>query len=290
MVLTANFCSFAGDVILCKTIFYIIVVLWSGCFIGWVRRLTYRQVDPRAWTDCRLYYFMFYFGRQYSSMLLVLMSIEKCFAVYFPLKSKTICTVRTAKWATGIVAVILAGCNVVYFLGVESFIIRSSGLHECILNRDFEVILNVVDSVLYLFGPFIIMFVTNFAISFKFMRAKCQHNSTESTNQALSKSATRGIAMVVTVSVTFLILTAPGALRQALLHVTQLSQYPMYDVFMYLNLYLNHSINGILYCIVGSRFRTEILTIVCRKKRPEDIATSHTVNNTSFTSCNGGGT
>ena len=44
-------------------------------------------------------------------MLLVLMSIEKCFAVYFPLKSKSICTVKTAGWVSGIVGVILAGYN-----------------------------------------------------------------------------------------------------------------------------------------------------------------------------------
>ena len=80
------------------SLFYIIVALWSGCFSTWVNMLTRGKVDPRIWTDCKLYYFMFYFGRQYSSMLLVLMSIEKCFAVYFPLKSKSVCTLKTAKW------------------------------------------------------------------------------------------------------------------------------------------------------------------------------------------------
>ena len=78
----------------------LIVVLWTGCFGTWVQHLTRRKVDPRIWTDYKLFYFLFYFGRHYSSMLLVMMSIEKCFTVYFPLKSKTVCTVKTAKWAT----------------------------------------------------------------------------------------------------------------------------------------------------------------------------------------------
>ena len=90
---------------------YITVVLWSGCFSGWVRHLTRSQVDPRQWTECKLFYFMFYLGNHLSSTLLVIMSVEKCFAVYFPLKSKTVCTVRTAKWATGIVGVVLAVYN-----------------------------------------------------------------------------------------------------------------------------------------------------------------------------------
>ena len=55
-------------------------------------------------------------------MLLVLMSVEKCFAVYFPLKSKTICTVKTSKWATGIVGVILAGYDSIYFVAFDTII------------------------------------------------------------------------------------------------------------------------------------------------------------------------
>ena len=113
------------------------------------------------------------------------------------------------------------------------------------------------------------MFITNFAIVFKFMSAKCKSNSTESTNQALAKSATRGTAMVVTVPVTFLILTAPTAVDQALFHLIHLGSNPMYQLFMNFTQYLNHSINGLLYCIVGSKFRNELLKILCRKKTPD---------------------
>ena len=112
------------------------------------------------------------------------------------------------------------------------------------------------------------MFITNFAIAFKLMTAKCKskpNNSTESTNQSLVKSATRGTAMVVTVSVTFLILTAPAGVSDALYPRIVIWTIPEYRVFMNLTTYLNHSINGILYCIVGSRFRTELLKLFGRK-------------------------
>ena len=42
------------------------------------------------------------------------------------------------------------------------------------------------------------MLLTNVAIVFKFMTFKFNSNFTESTNQALAKSTTRGTAMVVT--------------------------------------------------------------------------------------------
>ena len=254
------------------TFFCIAAVLWSGCFGAWVRYLTCGQIDPRFWTDCKLSYFMFYFGRHYSSMLLVLMSLEKCFAVYFPLKSKTVCTVKTAKWAMDIVAVILAGYDSVYFAMKPMF--RKSASHlECfyIKGPGYQKVVNTVDSVLYSYLPFILLVTTNLAIAFKFMRAKCksnQSNSTESTNQALAKSATMGTAMVVTVSVTFLFLTAPTAVVAASYRLYLItSNLPLLRAFMNLTQYLNHSINGILYCVVGSRFREEILKVICRSRK-----------------------
>ena len=205
------------------------------------------------------------------------MSLEKCFAVYFPLKSKTICTVRTAKWTTGVVGVILAGYDSVYIFVTEVW--EFSGRQLCgiraIRGKDWEA-LNFVDSVLYSFGPFVLMFITNFALVFIFMRAKCKStNSTESTNQAVAKVATRGTVMVVTVSVTFLILTAPSAVNNVVRGTYSLGQiYPLYRAFMNLTQYLNHSINGVLYCTVGSRFRQEFFKIICRRKEK----TMHSIN------------
>ena len=239
----------------------------------------------RRWTDCKLFFFLFRFGRHYSSMLLILMSIEKCFAVYFPLLSKTVCTVRTAKWGTGIVGVVLAGYDSVYFISVKSIISKRSGRHNCVSVSKYMLTLRAVDSNLYSFVPFALMFVVNCAIAFKFMSAKCnQRNSTESTNQALVKAATRGTAMVVTVSITFLILTAPTAVYNAIYRWYSLGRLPWYRVFMNLTQYLNHSINGFLYCIVGSRFRAEIVKLICQKEKPDNSCAMHsiTMNSTRY--------
>ena len=112
------------------------------------------------------------------------------------------------------------------------------------------------------------MFITNFAIVFRFMRAKCNgSNSSQSTNQTLAKSATRGTAMVVTVSITFLLLTAPTAVNMALWQNIRLSNNTIYRAFMNLTQYLNHSINGVLYIIIGSRFRNELLKLFCKKRK-----------------------
>ena len=260
------------------------MVLWSGCFVSWVTLLTRHRINLGVWTNCKLYYFLFFFGIQYSSSLLVLMSFEKCFAVYFPLKSKTVCTIKRAKWATGIIGTILAGSDSVYFFVIESKSIDSCGRQGCIyIAQKYRVTLNIIDSVLYSYLPFTLIFITNFAIVFKFARAKCQRNSTQSTNKALAKSATRGTAMVVTVSVMFLLLTSPTAMYAVLYGWYSLAElFPWYRTFMNLTQYLNHSINGILYCVVGSRFRGEIMKIICKRvySRNSEITTETSVERT----------
>ena len=261
------------------------MVLWFGCFTAWARFLTRFETHPWTWTHCKLGAFLFRFGRHYSSMLLVLMSLEKCFAVYFPLKSKTVCTVKTSKWATGIVGIILAGYDSVYFAAFDTFI-KPSGNKDCFMIGKYIVPLWSIDSILYSFGPLALILITNASIVFKFMGAKCKRNSTESTNQALVKSATRGTAMVVTISVTFLLLNSPEGLKNAVPGLV-LEEIPWYRVFMNITSYLNHSINGVLYCIVGTRFRTELSKIFCGKERSEDISSTQSLNNPSLTTIGG---
>ena len=194
------------------------------------------------------------------------MSIEKCFALYFPLKSKILCTVKTAKWTTGLSALIFIIYGVQYLILYKS--IKKNGHFNCFsTDKNHLAILDMVDSILYSFGTFTIMLLVNCAIVAKFMKAKCENymqSSTESTSQALNKYATKGTAMVVTVSVIFIILTAPVSIDK--FTGRKIRQYPLYYVFMISMQYLNHSINGVLYCIVGTKFREELLKLYkCQK-------------------------
>ena len=109
------------------------------------------------------------------------------------------------------------------------------------------------------------MFTANCLIIFKFMTAKWRnrHSGTESVNQALSKSAVKGSVMLLAVSFAFIILTGPICVRNLMNDPPKM----VYGVTVILQ-YLNHSINGVLYCITGSRFRQELRNLfnVCGKK------------------------
>ena len=226
--------------------------------------LTRGRIYHWTWTDCKLSMFLFNTTRYYSSWLLVIMSIEKFFILYFPLKAKSICTVRMAKRVCFIAACVFIVYGMQWFF-IEKASKNKNGFPICIyinVPRSYTKTYFYTDAALYSFGPFTLMIISNCAIIYKLLMAKwlAKRGGTESTNQALSKAAVKGTAMLITVSITFMILTGPTAVSlMGRIH-------PIQRVVMNLLQYLNHSINGVLYCIVGTRFRNELFKALgCRR-------------------------
>ena len=227
--------------------------------------VTNAEVRTITWTDCKLAHFCWYFCQDYSSALLVMMSVEKFIVVYFPLKTKNICTVKTAKWACLVAAIVFALFESQFFLIVEAR--EWNGYTYCyftVVSDGYALTYNQIDSALYSFAPFAIMALTNTAIIYKYIKAKrAVKRGTESTNQALSKSAMRGTAILITVSLTFIILTGPVSIYYSIVKRTTDS---LIYVVLHLPKYLNHGINGLMYCIAGSKFRHELMELIyCRK-------------------------
>ena len=193
-----------------------------------------------------------------------MMSMEKFIALYLPLKTRNICTVKTAKWSCLCSAVIFAGFNCQFFFVVKAHKGNLFRVNCDWTNERYALIYYRIDAILYSFGPFAVMSLTNIAIIYKFVRAKmAARGGTESTNQALVKSATRGTAILITVSLTFIILTGPGSIYYSITTY----QHPLIDIVLRWLVDLNHGINGLLYCVVGSRFRKELTDFLCCRKK-----------------------
>ena len=101
------------------------------------------------------------------------MALEKFFALYFPFKSKTVCTVKTAKWVTGVAALIFTSYDSQYLILYKS--VKMNGLFNCFSkDNNHLAILDKIDSIIYSFGTFTVKFLVNCAIIAKFMQAKYQ--------------------------------------------------------------------------------------------------------------------
>ena len=208
------------------------------------------------------------------------MRLEKCFALYFPLQSKSVCTVRTAKKFSLIAAFVLFGFNL-HLIFIRDAETDPDWKKQCIWVRvplSYKATYYQIDAFIYSFIPLSVMFTANCLIIFKFMIAKYKNRQggTESVNQALSKSAIRGSVMLLTVSFAFVILTVPICIDNLIKDDPQI----VYGITVILQ-FLNHSINGVLYCITGSRFRHELMVLFnCGTKRPV-IGSSMANTNTS---------
>ena len=179
------------------------------------------------------------------------MSVEKFFALYFPLKAKTYCTVGTAKLSSSILALVIGGLNFPFLI-----FFRFDGKF-CVLTK-YKVFIHMMDSLLISLVPIVVMLLANVAIICKLMVIKCKGIS--HTNESVSKSSTRGSVMVVTVSLAFIILISCRAVDSAI--KLRISSDPYGFVFVTSMQHLNHSINGPLYCIFGGKFRNELLKVM----------------------------
>ena len=75
--------------------------------------------------------------------------------------------------------------------------------------------------------------------------------------------------MLLTVSFTFIILTAPISIGLAI----SAKVHPIVHTVTSLLGFINHGINGVLYCIVGSRFRNELKKVLCCvSKKPQSAS------------------
>ena len=178
--------------------------------------ITWFKTSPYDWTDCKLWSFGWYFFRQLSSALLVIMSVEKLIALYFPFKTQRICTVQTAKRVSFFTVFMYAAFNSQYFFTMQT---KSPGWCEDVhVSEGYATFREKLNPILYSYGPFYIMGFTNIAIIYKFVRAKLAAKSrgTESTNQALSNAAMRGTAILVSVSLMFIAFTAPHSIASML--------------------------------------------------------------------------
>ena len=224
------------------------------------------QCDIFTWITCGFGHFLLYFGLNYSSALLVILTVEKFIALYFPFKTKTLCTVHIAIAVLYIFA--LFSIELTDDYGVFCWYGNVSWNYLSIL-------FGMIDATLNVYGPFNIIFLSNSAIVYKFISVKWRNRQggTESTSQALSKSATKGTAILLTVSFVFIILKLPIVVANRVWPDGTIPDL-IYKSFIALE-YSNHGINGILYCVSGSRFRNELKKLfTCGNKARLDYGPS----------------
>ena len=144
----------------------------------------------------------------------------------------------------------------------------------------------ILDFFMYAFIPSALLLILNTSIVIKLVKAKLKPLTDRNLSQStLSKTALSTCVMLLAVSLAYMVLIIPSmalwVMRELEMPVSLVLQETML-----VSVNLNHSLNAVLYTLVGPKFRKEVYKLVnvifrCKKRRVGPLPLSSTKDNVS---------
>ena len=266
------------------------IVLYASALKTWIRILTGFEMLHLSAASCKTFMFLLLFGQHMSAWLIVLVSLDRFVAVWFPFKSAIFCNIWRAR-STGIVLILIMTLSnshvfwtihlMPYFPDLNSTAPPTS--FRCAPRQDdwfMNVAFNYVKFASYSFVPFSLVLMFNIGIIIRTIRMALLRrsssqfrihfrssrrnslSSTRSQNNSMLTTHLKVTYMLLTMSFTWLFLTAPFNIQTLLalkdIRFKSPARQLLSKTICFLLMYLNHSINLLLYCVTGRRFRTEM--------------------------------
>ncbi len=242
---------------------FIAGVLWFGCFLFWLPYIADGKVHHTDFLPCQIVYYFLNIGFHASVWVLVSMTGEKCAAIIFPFQAKRFSTIKVARITCGVIIALWALFHIQWFFIIEK--VEANGEVWCDYSKDITSkyfdFYDVFDHVAYSLLPCMLIFILNIAIIVRLILARTSSAESVKTS-SLSKTAVSTTIMLLSVSVTFTLLTMPSAVHYFYtLHRDAIYEFRIVTVFFY---YTNHSCNAIMYFLLSPRFRQEVGKFVCK--------------------------
>lgn len=237
------------------------LVLYMSAFKTWIFELSGFEFMRVSDASCKLTNFLVLLGLYTSSWVIVLLTIDRCVAVCFPLRAAWLCSVQHARKLTvGLLALIcLYNFHVFWTFGLFE---RRGKIYCCtdpaipFMMYPFE----ILKLASYCFLPFALVLLMNSAIICQIRSARSASLSTQNSSRSGGSSGSgashaRVTYMLLTVSFTWFFMTAPFSL---LIFLGSIQSNRIVRTIIFLLMYTNHSVNFFLYCFTGRKFRREL--------------------------------
>ena len=284
--------------IITPTCFYMAILAISDTTILYVdclRKWVFLMYGEDAWNintaACRAFYYLSYSSFHYSVWIIVAMTTERFFAIRYPLKFLTVGSMRKTKVACLIIliCVLLLNCQFTWSVKITE---KGTCVPEENYSNFHKDVMPWIDAVFYSFLPFVILITFNVLIICSFRKAyrrqKTLHGNPTSHKSASHNRSSinhRMTAMLLSVTFTFIIMTAPKTIllciRNEVFMFLKYNTYDFQEIALYtlitriadLCIYTNHAINFFLYCVSGQRFRKEMKQLfLCRRSRSASLS------------------
>ncbi len=241
---------------------FILGVLLVGCFFTWIYWVTDGKISYSEILTCEIYLFFLYWFRHSSVWILTIMSGERCMSLIFPFKAKTFSTIRVAKIISAL-TIVFWGIFNFQLVFVRKTVKRSTQNPDgCAwhMSKKHYYYYMTLYNVFYSLLPCILIFICNMIIIFRLLLAKFRSKQSGQTS-AVSKNAMNTSLMLLSVSVSFFILTSPIAIYYFIfLNYSAIQEMLYLTIYLY---YTNHSCNALMYTVISSKFRREVKRCLC---------------------------
>ncbi|XP_061165721.1 nociceptin receptor-like [Saccostrea echinata] len=265
------------------TMFYLTVlsfgdmmVLYTGLLRHWIKWAFHADIRVISQFSCKTHTFLVYFSLDFTTWVLVAVTVDRCIFVCLPFRAKTICTLKHAKIVVVCIALVMTALNIHLFWSVA--VEMELGELGCAYMNDFtKFTWPWIDSCVFSIIPFNLMIIANIILikhilmSQTRVAAHTQHGESDvqqSNVHSKHRKVTSVTTMLLTTNCMFLALTLPIAIylivypnkiQDATDHGTAVLEL----IWAIANMlqYTNNTIHFFLYCLTGPRFRQEILKI-----------------------------
>ena len=218
--------------------------------------------------SCKLSVPLHIWSRAFAAWVLVIIGLEGFIGILFPHRAQVINTKKRFAWITVAVAAGLAAFYTPLFVTIERALLFNYCKLTADLNRlkGYFTIFDEMSLLLTCLLPFVFIITFNIAIVSVLVKRRTALTSSRD-NDSQTNSA---VAMLISVSVAFVILTLPFGvyliLQKYYIRIGDMESYRKTIIlygFASICDSTNHAINVVLYCLTGRKFRQCLRKMVC---------------------------
>ena len=270
-----------------------LLVLYSGLFRQWLIYLFNTDVRETSPFGCKLNIWLVYTSLDFSAWILMAVTLERVISAWLPHNARTMCTKKSALAFIISIGVFLLALNSHLLYGmdfVEQYDEDTGAvtIAKCKeVDRNYRQFFNHtwpwIDFSAFCLIPFSVIVVGNAMILFKVVKSQRKthgqiapslhtrsNNRQQPSHHAKQSSMT---AMLFTLNIVFLFSTSPVSIYnigyphwQSDASNHKLAELDLWWAIVNMFMYTNNSLNFLLYCLSGTKFRQEVRRIFCKTK------------------------
>ena len=262
------------------------LVLGTAGLRWWIDYVTGSDLGNISTAWCRFLWFILYLSADMSSWCVAAVSIQRCICVYFPVQAKWVCTSKKALLASvSFIAIFFAINSPMLF--IFELYANPKGQRLCQVlpqyREFFSKVFSWIDFTSVFLVPMALLIITNTLIVKRLFGSENTLGGTSQNSRAITMTR-----ISVSISVCFFVfglpivvylIVEPYVLDHASDHVV--AEVKVAFMIARLVYMCNNSINFILYCVTGRRFRQELRTIFRINRAVVEPVASNVVNMTA---------